>query len=1627
MSDETIRIRTTPNGDDKTVSMQIDQKFDYIEILSLSISQEDVYRRYCSDYGVVVGRVTVNNGFGVPNVKVSIFIPISDEDADNPVLYGLYPYRSTLDKNSQGFKYNLLPRGNDSGDSCYTPTGSFLNKREIQDNDAVLEVYDKYYKYTTVTNGSGDYMFFGVPLGSYEIHVDADLSDLGVVSLKPFDLVRQGSNSGLFYSSTKFKESTNLETLAQIKSKSGNVNVIPFWGDLEQCVIGITRNDVDLGVKVEPQAIFIGSIFGDNQKNSVNKRCRPRKKMGTMENMTTGAGTIEMIRKTDLGLTEYFDIDGGELIDENGVWSYQVPMNLDYVFTDEFGNLIPTDDPNKGIPTRARVRFKITMNDTGGEGRLRTRAKYLVPHSPDNYLDSDYSFDENTKDKHFQDMYWNKIYTVSNHITRVQNKVTGNAGSHRTFIGVKEVDEGNNTPFPFNKLDINLSPLFVVICLLVKLLAIIIKLINLIIIPSINGVFGILNRFIMLTICSLLNWIVGAVCGLLNIGDAPGKIKCKAKRSIKNCEIPYIPYILNSCSGDESGKPYCIGCDKTKTEDRYRDTFKATQNSKEGKGGFYYPNSNKYNAWDATSPSGDAGWSNCVALAIAESLDIFKFDFFNDWVNGTLYSFLLKYKVRRKGKGREKFCEIDCDSSSGADNNEDGKPDNKCFTNYIVDTCVSASPQNKPNDSISPLNSKKIGDTSSFIQINEGVIKKYKGELFYAAYSRKSNNPLYATKIISLGSVFSCDWQGIPKFHNLLVDTTYNRPNLANIYHDEGDYIGDVMESGFDSPDDKLSNSQICNINCTSFDVGSQQCNNIKRLSEFGIESDEDNREDGGLKADFIINNGDVGNAFVRGCILYSNGVFSQSLPDKIQLGFLDKDTSPANTYQYNHDMYSKFRGLKNNKSSVSFYENSLYFRGLKNNKSSVWFYENSLYFYFGLVQGNSALNKFNKKYFSPCPENNKIDIAVSISEVIDDSITGDGVGSIEYKILGGTAPYRYEVEGPLINGKKYYCCYNEATQKPCNNSKNNCSIRGSLKDLFGGTYIIKVSDSIGNTTSNTAVVGGFIGVECEAQPKPINSTGNGKVNIFISHGTAPYNVEIYKLDANGEIILSSKKTLPPLYNSNIPAGGYCYGSCKLPEDSKNSSDELLEGDYLIKITDSGIKVKTEATTMFTIIKPENLIIDVVHSSTPDSTTPNIIPRLSCFGNNDGIATVTVEGGIKPYSYEFNLLYTTNLGYKNLENTVISTSSSPQNLVAGTYKLKVTDLGGNEATTQFTILEPKEVKVRVTKMLPSTFPQIDNGFLRIKVEGDYPPFICDIDGESSLTVNVNNSGDEIDVPFLYSGCKSVNNQWVCNPYKINVTDSSGCTSTYIYDINNNKLYNNEFYVSQYTDADAKVPLIVINDSPYDGEISRCEGYIKYTDNITGQPSRFCLVNNIVNKDIAVYRHVIKLSGSGWNSSNGFYKIRLNGYKSGEANSNSNELFFILHPNNKLTISTDYYKGGWIDINDSNSKDEGLGRTLVIFTTQKNTTDNIYYANFSFTLEVSDRHQKGSFNVINTYKTIKPNESWAALGDDSKKGFGNYSNKSGYYHYINVNDSNILVDEPNSPILRLSTSPNTEQQ
>ena len=159
---KSYRFRTQV-GVDREVRLNIEQDFDFLEILSLKLRQEDLYERFCADYGVVTGRVVANGGFGVPNVNVSIFVPLDNVDENDIIISTLYPYKNLKTKNEDGYRYNLLPYKKEYGG--HTPTGTFPDREDVLTRREVLQVYEKYYKYTVKTNSSGDFMIVGVPLG----------------------------------------------------------------------------------------------------------------------------------------------------------------------------------------------------------------------------------------------------------------------------------------------------------------------------------------------------------------------------------------------------------------------------------------------------------------------------------------------------------------------------------------------------------------------------------------------------------------------------------------------------------------------------------------------------------------------------------------------------------------------------------------------------------------------------------------------------------------------------------------------------------------------------------------------------------------------------------------------------------------------------------------------------------------------------------------------------------------------------------------------------------------------------------------------------------------------------------------------------------------------------------------------------------------------------------------------------------------------------------------------------------------------------------------------------------------------------------------------------------------------
>jgi hypothetical protein len=475
---ETIRLKTQV-GVDREINIQLDQDFEQLEILSLKVRSEDVYTRMCADYGIVVGRVVANGGYGVPNVKVSVFVPLTEDDANNEIISTLYPYTSLTDVNEDGYRYNLLPY--EQQYTGHIPTGTFPTRNDVLTNPAVIEVYDKYYKFTVKTNGSGDYMIMGVPVGTHTLVMDCDLSDIGPFSQSPQDLIRMGRASADQLDGVNFKSSTNLYSLPQIVNINQSVDVNPFWGQPEICQINIARNDFDLrsvGINIQPSAIFMGSLVTGIDDEAVEKSCKPPRDMGNLCNLSVGPGEIISVRQTIFQDTQGRPIleqgtlpQGGKVIDGDGTWVLDVPMNLNYVVTNEFGEQVFSQDPTVGIPTKGKYRFKVKYTQpTSFETEEIRRGYFLVPNikeygwvDADNdpayivdtddinykkflgsyYFGTDWSGYTNQADAiackdTFYEMEYNKVYTVSQHYDQYKK------GFNRSkFIGIKEITDSS--------------------------------------------------------------------------------------------------------------------------------------------------------------------------------------------------------------------------------------------------------------------------------------------------------------------------------------------------------------------------------------------------------------------------------------------------------------------------------------------------------------------------------------------------------------------------------------------------------------------------------------------------------------------------------------------------------------------------------------------------------------------------------------------------------------------------------------------------------------------------------------------------------------------------------------------------------------------------------------------------------------------------------------------------------------------------------------------------------------------------------------------------------------------------------------------------------------------------------
>lgn len=177
-------------------------------------------------------------------------------------------------------------------------------------------------------------------------------------------------------------------------------------------------------------------------------------------------------------------------------------------------------------------------------------------------------------------------------------------------------------------------------------------------------------------------------------------------------------------------------------------------------------------------------------------------------------------------------------------------------------------------------------------------------------------------------------------------------------------------------------------------------------------------------------------------------------------------------------------------------------------------------------------------------------------------------------------------------------------------------------------------------------------------------------------------------------------------------------------------ANKLPVGNYSVRVADAfGCEVSIIAIE---IQEPDLLEIDSIETV-----------DISCFGKDDGIATINVLGGTAPYSidYPFASIQANQVTLTNLEGRG--------------YSLEITDALGCKVPVLFQIGSPLPLSVDVRIQKPAC-PGESNGILLAEPSGDFPPFVFNWAYDNSSSAQLSN------IPV--------------GTYSVSVRNQNGCVS-----------------------------------------------------------------------------------------------------------------------------------------------------------------------------------------------------------------------------------------------------------
>ncbi len=378
--------------------------------------------------------------------------------------------------------------------------------------------------------------------------------------------------------------------------------------------------------------------------------------------------------------------------------------------------------------------------------------------------------------------------------------------------------------------------------------------------------------------------------------------------------------------------------------------------------------------------------------------------------------------------------------------------------------------------------------------------------------------------------------------------------------------------------------------------------------------------------------------------------------------------------------------------------------------------------------------------------------LVVSMNPPINIRCFGGNDGSASVNTSGGITPYAYAWNTTPVQTTSTASNLTAGNYNVVVTDANSCSASASVTISEPAAFTVNVTSQTnvscnsGNDGSATATVaGGVTPYNFAWSTTPVQASPTAS-----NLSAATYQVVV--TDANS-CSASASVTIsePALLNVSIGqfadvscfgandgsattvvtggTGAYNYTWNTNPVQTTSNATNLSGGTFDVMVTDGN---NCTASVSVTISEPALLTVFI------NSTTD-----VSCFGGNNGSASVNVSGGISPYTYNWN-------------TTPPQTSSSATNLSAGNYSVLVTDNNSCPATVSATISEPPLLSLTLGTLIPPTC----NGYA---------------DGEVSVTATGGTPAYQFVWNTIPAQTSSSATNLIGGNYSVTVTDANGCS------------------------------------------------------------------------------------------------------------------------------------------------------------------------------------------------------------------------------------------------------------